>query len=138
MRVKLIDLIAGIARIQQLVIFLLLSNRYSCSRPQVQLPKHLIMVPNVYLFFSHDVNVSEKLNVLTLNSSESISMNLLALLKRRSQVLNIVLHRCAHLVVLIVQVCLPNFVLVSLLQNVNAMQTLDSLLKFLGVIYVGF
>jgi len=50
------------------------------------------MVPNVYLFLSHDVNISEKLNVLTLNPSESISMNLLALLKRRSQVLNIVLH----------------------------------------------
>lgn len=87
-----------------------------------------MLVPNVYLFLAHDVDVSEKLNVLTLNSTESISVNLFTLFKGGSHVLNILLHRFSHFVVLLVQVGLPDFVFVSLLQNVNAMQALNALL----------
>ena len=81
MSVEFINLITGIASLQQLVIFFALSTSDSLFSPRVQLLVHLLLQHNADFFLAHDVDVAEKADVLALDPGVSISVDLLALLK---------------------------------------------------------
>ena len=130
-------LIISIARFHELVVFVSDVGSVEASfGPVIKLLEHFFLLSNVDVILTESVDVTEKGHILALNALVCISVDLLALAKRSPHVLNVLLHGLSHVCLLFVQISLANLVRVGLLEHINAMQALDSLLELLVVVQV--
>ena len=135
LQVKL--LVVNVTRFHELVILISDVVRVEPSfGPMEKLLEHLFLLTNVDVVLAERIDVTEKDHILALDALVGIGMNLLALAKRRPHMLDVLLHGLPHACLLLVQICLANLVRVGLLEHVDAMQTLDSLLELLVIVQV--
>lgn len=138
----LLDLGAGLVELIRIVslhqfVFVLVTRTVQPSHGEaVHAFVHLTAERNVDELLAHDVDVAKKAHVLTLDPRVVVQMRTLALFERLAHMANVLLHGVAHLIVLLVQVCLPDLVLVGLVEHVDSMQSLNPLLELLVVVDV--
>ena len=137
LRLQVQLLIISIARFHELVILVADIGRVQASfGPVVKLLVHLHLLSSVDVILAERVDVTEEDHILALDALVCIGVDLLALAKRRPHMLNVLLHGLSHVCLLFVQISLADLVRVGLLEHVDAMQALDSLLELLVVVQV--
>ena len=97
LRLQVELLVISITSFHELVVFVLDVGRVEASfSPMVKLLEHLFLLSNVDVILAESVDITEKGHILTLDTLVCVSVDLLALAKRRSHMLNVLLHGLSH------------------------------------------
>ena len=137
LRLQVELLVVSVTRFHELVVLVTDVGRVEASfGPMVKLLVHLLLLSNVDVVLAECVDIAEQDHILALDALVGIGVDLLALAKRRPHMLDVLLHGLSHVGLLFVQISLANLVRVGLLEHVDAMQALDSLLELLVVVQV--